>query len=201
MTQIGFPFTSEHSPSVSIAEVLAEIEAQKGTFVRGFNPVDFDISGSVSAVMSNYTVFGDSYQGLRFVNALTRSARMNAGAFSSDYNNAFSPFFVISFISTDSGLAAGNVRLQLDVAYSTPATAFSNALPYSETILLTEAVPATGAGQVALFRGIFTCNAALTAPLQRIHIKISRLGGDAADTYTGNIVMIGCIHSFRRTTI
>lgn len=187
--------------AANLQNILNSIDAQKGAFVRGFNPVDFDTTGGGSAVMVNFTSFGDTYQGLRFANAATRTARLNAGVFAADYDNSFNPQFVITFIAPGASLAAGNVRLQIDVGYTTPATAFSNALAYNETILLTQAVPATGVGQIALFSGIFTCNGALSTPLQRISMKVSRLGADAADTYTGDVIMIGSIHSYRRTTI
>lgn len=107
------------------------------------------------------------------------------------------PTVDIQFAVSGTGAGNANVRLQLEAQYIADTELMTKAA--DETILSTEAVTDT---LNRLHTVTKTLDASLMADGDRLSFALTRIGGDAADTYTGDIaIMQRTMFTYRRKDI
>ena len=123
---------------------------------------------------------GDLF-GFELINSVTRSVVSN---FEVPKNSdlGVDPVIVVHFFVSSTGGADANVRLQIGAKYIGVGELTTKA--YDETLAQTVAVVNT-LGRI--HEATFTLDGALMSAGDRITLLLSRLGGDAADTFTGDI--------------
>lgn len=141
---------------------------------------------------------GQSYSGWNLPNAV-QTRRQIAIPLPPNLDNTFSPALRLSFVAPTPSLAAGNITIQTGIAYRANLSVVGNADPYGIIQNSIIAIPATGAAQNAIVKDSVIFSVASLLPIPGVAmLSIARLGTAPDDTYTGNVILLAAVFSFRR---
>jgi len=148
---------------------------------------------------ASFTSFGSTHTGFNFPDGVTTILDGVVGPLPTNLDTAVSTEIIVALAAPTDSTATGNIRIEALIGYVADQDSLLDSAAHDSTVLQTKAVPATAALSTGYITATFDMGTTGLVAGKQAWVAFRRLGADAADTYTANVVLMGWQLTFQRT--